>query len=76
MYLPLAFTTALNLRMVELTQADTSSSVIESHASVSFSFRTSTDDQDLLQALLSRMDYMPKSIGFRSGEEGGHMSLD
>ncbi len=60
--------------MTEAVQADTLSAVMEAHASTSFFCRMSTEGQDLWQALLSRMNYILKSIGLRSGEEGSHKS--
>ena len=39
--------------------------------SFNFFFNFSTFECDTAQAFLSKMDHIPKSIGLRSGEEGG-----
>ena len=44
--------------------------------SFNFFFNFSTFECDTAQAFLSKMDHIPKSIGLRSGEEGGQSSFD
>ena len=41
-----------------------------------FFFQFSTFEYDTAKAFLSKMDHIPKSIGLRSGEEGGQSSFD
>ena len=38
-------------------------------------FNFSTFECDTVQAFLSKMDHIPKSIGLRSGKEGGQSSF-
>ena len=64
-----------NVFNAEVAQADASSDVIDAHALVNFLLRTFSDGQDLWHALLSMMEHIPRSIGFKSGEEDGHKSL-
>ena len=44
--------------------------------SFNFFFNFSTFECDTAQAFLSKMDHIPKSIGLRSGEEGGQSFFD
>ena len=43
--------------------------------SINFCLRTSTLEWDTVQDFCSKMDHVPKSIGFKSGEYEGHSSL-
>ena len=44
--------------------------------SFNFFFNFSTFECDTAQFFLSKMDHIPKSIGLRSGKEGGQSSYD
>ena len=72
---PFALTTAFNLRGTSWTAARRVSWDNSSHALTRDSFREAIFLWVLAQAFLSKMDYMEKSMGLRSGEEGGHKVL-
>ena len=68
----------ITLRRQEITWshvAQTVSLSIFTQDSFNF-FNFSTFECDKVQAFLSKMDHIPKSIGLRSGEEGSQSSFD
>ena len=59
-----------------VTRGTNSSLSIFTQDSFKFFFNFSTFECDTAQVFLSKMDNIPKSIGLRSGEEGGQSSFD
>ena len=56
--------------------AQTVTPSISFHELINFLLRSSTLEGDWEQASCSKIDYIPKFIGLRSGEDGGQSSFD
>ena len=71
----LLFDNLLETRNHLIICARTVSASISAQDLVSFCFRTSTLEWDTAQDFCSKIDHIPKSIGFKSRENGDHSSL-